>query len=71
MKLRTLLAPLGLALILAALAPLSHAAPGLAVGTAAPAFALPSAHGEQLTLNDLLRKGPVALVFYRSADWCP
>lgn len=71
MTLPTLLAPLRLALVLAALAPIAHAAPGLAVGTTAPDFALPSARGEQVTLNALLRKGPVALVFYRSADWCP
>jgi peroxiredoxin len=71
MTLPTLLSPLRLALVLAVLAPLVHAAPGLAVGTTAPDFALPSARGEQVTLNELLRKGPVALVFYRSADWCP
>jgi peroxiredoxin len=32
---------------------------------------LPSAQGQETSLETLLQKGPVALVFYRSADWCP
>jgi peroxiredoxin len=71
MKLPTLPAPLALAFVFAALVPLTHAAPGLAVGAAAPAFALTSARGGQVDMKELLRQGPVALVFYRSADWCP
>ena len=47
------------------------AAPGLAVGTKAADFTLKNAAGDDVALSALLKKGPVALVFYRSADWCP
>ena len=43
--------------------------PGLPVGQKAPAFALADQNGKELTLQGLLKKGAVALVFYRSADW--
>ncbi len=46
-------------------------APGLAVGAKAPAFALKAVDGTEISLAGLLAKGPVALVFYRSVDWCP
>lgn len=42
----------------------------LTVGTAAPRFALPSASGRIVALDDLLAAGPVVLTFYRGA-WCP
>jgi cytochrome oxidase Cu insertion factor (SCO1/SenC/PrrC family) len=42
---------------------------GLAVGQTAPAFALKDQNAQDVTLESLLKKGPVALVFYRSADW--
>jgi peroxiredoxin len=42
----------------------------LGVGAQAPRFALPSATGQQVTLDDLLAEGPVILTFYRGA-WCP
>lgn len=45
--------------------------PGLKVGETAPAFALASSTGGSLTLKNVLAEGPVALVFVRSADWCP
>lgn len=45
--------------------------PGLDVGAKAPDFALPSAAGATVELKQLLAKGNVALVFVRSADWCP
>ena len=45
--------------------------PGLEVGERAPEFTLPSATGEDVSLKALLEGGPVALVFVRSADWCP
>lgn len=45
--------------------------PGLNVGARAPDFALVNAAGESVTLSALLAKGPVALAFVRSADWCP
>ena len=45
--------------------------PGLAVGTRAPDFTLKNAAGADVALMSLVKAGPVALVFYRSADWCP
>jgi peroxiredoxin len=46
------------------------AVPGIPVGERAPAFALPSARGGTVALDDLLASGPVVLSFYRGA-WCP
>lgn len=40
-----------------------------AVGAKAPEFKLKDKEGKEHTLADLLKKGTVALVFYRSADW--
>ncbi|MEO5958701.1 MAG: peroxiredoxin family protein [Opitutaceae bacterium] len=45
--------------------------PGLKVGEKAPDFSLRNAAGEEIALQALLKKGKVALVFVRSADWCP
>jgi len=42
---------------------------GLKVGEPAPKFALKDQEGKERSLDDLLKKGKVALVFYRSADW--
>lgn len=42
----------------------------LGVGTRAPRFTLPSATGDDVSLDDLLAQGPVVLTFYRGA-WCP
>ena len=42
---------------------------GLSVGTAAPKFTLKDQEGRERSLDELLTKGKVALVFYRSADW--
>jgi cytochrome oxidase Cu insertion factor (SCO1/SenC/PrrC family) len=42
---------------------------GLKVGEKATRFTLKDQEGEERSLDDLLRKGKVALVFYRSADW--
>jgi peroxiredoxin len=47
------------------------AVPGLAVGTQAPDFTLKNSAGTAVSLASLTKTGPVALVFYRSADWCP
>ena len=44
---------------------------GLNVGDKAPPFDLKNQTGEFVKLTGLLQKGPVAVVFYRSADWCP
>jgi cytochrome oxidase Cu insertion factor (SCO1/SenC/PrrC family) len=42
---------------------------GLAVGTKAPAFNLKDQNGKERTLEEFLKKGKVAIVFYRSAGW--
>ena len=44
--------------------------PGIKVGEKAPDFILNNALGEEVSLKDELKKGPVVLVFYRGA-WCP
>jgi hypothetical protein len=49
--------------------PASQEQPGLKVGESAPKFTLKDQEGSDRSLNELLEKGPVALVFYRSADW--
>jgi len=60
-------------LLLASLAnaaePAAHEKTGLAIGHKAPAFTLKDQDGRYVSLEALLKKGPVALVFYRSADW--
>ncbi|MSU50566.1 MAG: peroxiredoxin family protein, partial [Opitutus sp.] len=45
--------------------------PGLKVGDTAADFTLKNAAGQDVALKALLKQGKVALVFYRSADWCP
>ena len=42
---------------------------GLPVGQLAPSFTLKDQNGADVSVESLLKKGPVALVFYRSADW--
>jgi hypothetical protein len=42
---------------------------GLAAGQDAPAFTLKDQNNRDVSLDSLLKKGPAALVFYRSADW--
>lgn len=42
----------------------------LAKGDKAPSFTLCNAHGEKVSLEDLLQKGVVVLTFYRGV-WCP
>ena len=42
---------------------------GLDVGQKAPAFTLKDQNDRDVSLESLLKKGPAALVFYRSADW--
>lgn len=44
---------------------------GIDVGDKAPRFSLQDQSGATVSLADLTAKGPVAVVFYRSADWCP
>lgn len=43
---------------------------GPQVGSMMPAFALPDQDGNLVTLDGLLEKGPVAIVFHRG-HWCP
>ena len=42
---------------------------GLNVGEKAPDFALLNQDSKVVKLEDLRKRGPVALVFFRSADW--
>lgn len=42
---------------------------GLPVGEKAPLFTLKDQTNHDVSLESLLKKGPVALVFFRSADW--
>ena len=44
--------------------------PGIHVGEKAPLFHLKNAFGQNISLEEELKKGPVILVFYRGA-WCP
>lgn len=39
------------------------------VGQKAPSFTLKDQEGKDRSLDELLKEGQVALVFYRSADW--
>ena len=43
--------------------------PGLAIGKKAPDFILNDQSGSKQQLSKLLTKGPVAIVFHRSASW--
>jgi cytochrome oxidase Cu insertion factor (SCO1/SenC/PrrC family) len=52
--------------------PAEPAAPehtGLAVGEKAPSFTLKDQANHDVSLDSLLKKGPLALVFFRSVDW--
>jgi cytochrome oxidase Cu insertion factor (SCO1/SenC/PrrC family) len=42
---------------------------GLKVGEKAPAFKLKDQNGKERTLEEFVKEGKVALVFYRSASW--
>ena len=42
---------------------------GVAVGKKAPLFTLKDQTNRDVSLDSLVKKGPVALVFFRSADW--
>ena len=65
-----LLAALLLATRLATAAEAPPAELGLRIGEHAPNFILNDQDNHEVSLESLLKKGPVALVFYRSADWC-
>ncbi|MBX9579014.1 MAG: redoxin domain-containing protein [Gemmataceae bacterium] len=69
---RVITCALGLAVALSAAAPAADPPPektGIKVGEKAPAFKLKDQSGEEQELAALLKSGPVALVFYRSASW--
>jgi hypothetical protein len=40
---------------------------GLSIGTKAPDFSLPDSQGNQVSLYETLRKGPLVLSFYRGS----
>ncbi len=42
---------------------------GLEVGSAAPKFTLMDQDGTERSLDQIIKKGKVSLVFTRSADW--
>lgn len=42
---------------------------GLKIGEQAPEFKLKDQDGKERALSEFFKKGKVALVFYRSADW--
>jgi cytochrome oxidase Cu insertion factor (SCO1/SenC/PrrC family) len=42
---------------------------GLKIGEKAPAFKLKDQNGKERTLEEFVKQGKVALVFYRSASW--
>ena len=42
---------------------------GPAVGTTLEDFSLNDQHGKKRTFSAMLKDGPVAVVFHRSADW--
>jgi peroxiredoxin len=43
---------------------------GTQIGQHAPLFTLKDQNNQAVSLGEMLKKGPVALVFVRSADWC-
>jgi peroxiredoxin len=66
---------LSVGLLLAAVGSAADKAPeeksGLKVGAKAPAFTLKDQSGTERALDEFLKQGNVALVFYRSASWWP
>jgi cytochrome oxidase Cu insertion factor (SCO1/SenC/PrrC family) len=70
---RAISASLGSVLVLAtagaAADPAPEARTGLKVGEKAPAFKLKDQNGKERTLDEFVKQGKVALVFYRSAGW--
>lgn len=63
------LSALGLIALSQSVSAQNSALPGNATGTKAPNFTLKDQSGKEHSLNSLVEKGKVALVFYRSADW--
>lgn len=46
-------------------------AKGPAIGTQIENFSLVDQDGNKRELNEMLKSGPLAIVFFRSAQWCP
>ena len=57
------------AAVVSAAEPAPEEKTGIKVGDKAPEFKLKDQTGEERTLSAMLKDGPVALVFYRSASW--
>lgn len=62
---------IGLLTALATAADPAEEKTGLKTGTKAPAFTLKDQNGNERSLGEFTKRGKVAIVFYRSADWCP
>jgi len=69
MRLRWTLAALALAAAPAWAADPPAEKTGFKVGEKAPAFALKDQTGKERTLDEFVKRGKVAIVFYRSAAW--
>lgn len=57
------------AVLLAPLAANAQNTTGPELGSSVDDFSLQDQHGKSHKLSDLVAKGPVALVVFRSADW--
>jgi len=69
---KSLIIAIALAFGLAAAAPaMAQQELGPAVGTKAPTFSVTRMDGKQVSLAGIKGKRGVAVVFFRSADWCP
>ena len=55
---------------IAALTQTGIAEQSVKAGEQAPDFTLPDVFGNEVTLSDLLKQGPVVVTFYRG-EWCP
>jgi len=65
--------PISIAILLANLQIVAQAAPQsgqIGVGERAPLFRLKDQNDREVSLATMLKKGPVAVVFIRSIEWC-
>ena len=65
-----LLSLLGLLMLASFLGTAQTTPNGLAINTKAPGFSAVDQNGKAVSLDGLLKKGPVVIVFYRG-QWCP
>ena len=49
--------------------PADFVVPGIAVGESLPEINLKNQNGSEVAIKEISKKGPVALIFYRSASW--